>query len=137
MIEIQLQGIPELDAALDRWERDVIEVIAKEVDASGEHLLHVSQQLAPLLTGELMGSGTKDIVRVDEILRQISTTIGFHRPYARRMHESVYNPGVRTRGKPPVDGMVPGRKYIEQPLRRYAQEYLKRWAGAIANTGLR
>lgn len=137
MIEVKFEGIKELSAALDRWEEDVVQRLTQEVDKSGEHLLGVSKQLCPVLTGDLMRSGTKEPVKADSVSKEISVKIGFHKRYAARRHEEVYNPGPITRGKPPVDGMVPGRKYIEQPLMRYPQEYMRQWANAIASMGLR
>ncbi len=137
MIEVRFEGIKELSTALDRWEGDVIQRLTQEVDKSGEHLLSVSKQLCPVLTGDLMRSGTKDPVKVDAMNREISSSIGFHKRYAARRHEEVYSPGPITRGKPVVDGMVPGRKYIEQPLMRYPQRYMRQWADAIASMGLR
>lgn len=138
MIEVKFEGIEELSTALSRWEEDVIQVIEGEVAKSGEHLIGTAQRLAPKLVGDLEGSGTVDPVVRDIVKREIRIEVGFRGlPYAIRMHESVYNLGPISRGKPSVDGMMVGRKYLEQPLLKYSQRYFREWAEAISNTGLR
>lgn len=130
MFEIEWTGISELQQAFESGLDEVLDELEKAVDLSGEHLLSVSMRLAPKLTGDLEGSGTKDPVQ--RSADEISVEIGFRGlPYARRRHEEVYNPGIITRGKPSVDGMTPGRKYIEQPLNKYASEYRRDWAEAV------
>ncbi len=129
MIEITWEGIKEFGDLLDRAESEGIQVLMKAVDGSGEHCLSQAQKLAPKLTGDLEGSGNADPVK--HIGHEIVKQIGFHTKYARRRHEEVYNLGTISRGKPGVDGMMVGRKYLEQPLTRYAPKYFKDWADAL------
>lgn len=131
MITIKLEGVKEVINALEQWEKDVIDVLAKAIDDSAEDLLTKAKGLAPKLTGDLEGSGTKDPIVVDSGKREISVEIGFHKVYAARRHEEVYKPGPITRGKPVVDGMRPGRKYLEKPLRKYRKKYPEMWAEEI------
>lgn len=130
MIEMRFEGIDAVRQAFDRAESLALDELERAVDESTEHLLSTSMRLAPKLTGDLEGSGTKDptVRRRDEIVG----TMGFRGlPYARRRHEEVYTPGLITRGKPQVDGMTPGRKYIEQPLMKYVRRYIEEWADAV------
>jgi hypothetical protein len=131
MITIELEGVEEVIAALEQWEKEVIEILAKAIDESGEHLLTTAKGLAPKLTGDLEGSGTKDPVVIDDVNREVSVEVGFHKVYAARRHEEIYKPGPITRGKPTVDGMRPGRKYLEKPLLKYRKKYPQEWAKAI------
>ncbi len=131
MFEIKFEGIDEVSDALTRWEGEAIEALTRAIDASGEHLLATSQKLTPKLTGDLEGSGDKTPVKQDRGV-EISVEVGYrHLPYARRRHEEVYNLGTITRGKPNVDGMTVGRKYLEQPVIRYFQRYISEWAAAV------
>ena len=132
MIHITLEGVEEVQRALQQFERRAIDELVAEMTKSKEDLLSKSQQLAPVLTGKLMESGTADPpvgmrVQPDEI----SAEVGYHVVYARRRHEEFYNPGPRTASKPQVDGMIPGRKYLEQPALRYAKDYLQAWTAAV------
>lgn len=129
MLDIQLEGVEEVLEALQRWEDEVIQVLIQSINKSGEHLLGVAMDLTPKLTGDLEGSGTMDPVQV--IPGQISVEVGFHKVYALRRHEEVYNLGPISRGKPPVDGMQVGRKYLERPLLKYSKRYPQDWADAI------
>ena len=130
MIEMQFEGIEAVRQAFDRAEAAALNELERAIDESTEHLLATSIRLAPKLTGDLEGSGTKapTVRRQDEIIG----TMGFRGlPYARRRHEEVYSPGPITRGKPAVDGMTPGRKYVEQPLVKYSGRYIGEWAAAV------
>ncbi len=130
-ISVKWEGFGEVKKALERWEKHVVAAIAKAVDENGEDLLQKSQALAPLLTGDLAGSGTKGKVVVDGTRHEISVTVGFHKAYAARQHEAPVNPGPLTASKPLVDGMQPGRKYLERPLRKYIQRYRQNIADAV------
>ena len=133
-ISIEWEGFEDVKRALDRWEEEAVQAAARGVDESGEDLLQKAQALAPKLKGDLEGSGTKDQVRVNALSKEISVEIGFNKTYAARRHEEDYNPGPITRGKPAVDGMMPGRKYIERPLQYYTPRYMQNIADAVRET---
>jgi len=130
MIEIKWTGIDEFGKLLDGLEDEVLSVLEGVVDRSGEHCLAQAQKLAPKLTGDLEGSGTPE--RAAIVGGGVDKQIGFGGlPYVVRRHEEVYNPGTKTRGKPSVDGMTPGRKFLENPVRHYANQYFGEWAKAV------
>ncbi len=129
MIEITWTGFKEFEHLLDKAGEEGIQVLVKAVDESGEHCLSQAQKLAPKLTSDLEGSGNADPVK--NTGSEISKKIGFNTKYAARRHEEVYNLGPISKGKPPVDGMTVGRKYLEQPLVKYAQKYFKDWANTL------
>jgi len=130
MFQIKFEGIREVQRAFDRAEQGALEALGRAVDESGEHLTGTSQQLAPKLTGDLEGSATKQPLQTTPF--EILSEVGFRGlPYARRRHEEVYSPGPITAGKPTVDGMTPGRKYLEQPLVKYSGRYPQEWADAV------
>jgi len=129
VIEIQWEGIEQWCDMLDQLDQDFLPEISKEVDNAGEHLLAQSKKLCPVLTGDLMRSGTKTPVRV--VGSGASVDVGFHKIYGARRHEEVYNPGPITQSKPTVDGMVPGRKYLENPLLFYTPQYYEAFAKII------
>ena len=136
-ISMEWEGFEEVRRALDAWEEETIEAITKAQDENGEHLLSASQGLAFHLTGDLAGSGTKEEVKVDQFNREISVDVGFHKEYAARRHEEpgYYDktniPGPITRSKPPVDGMLPGRKFLERPLKHFMKRYIENIVDAI------
>lgn len=134
LISIEWTGFEDVKRALDHWGEDAVRAATQALDECLEDLLQKSQALAPKLYGDLEGSGTKDAVRVNPITKEISGSVGYNKIYAARRHEEVYNPGPITRGKPPIDGMVPGRKYLEQPLMRYSRKYMENIADGIRET---
>lgn len=125
---MEITGTDEVIRALDQWERESIDVLTKAVDASLEDLLTKAQGLAPKLTGDLEGSGTKTAIKANAATHEISGEVGFHKVYAARRHEETYKPGLITRGKPPIDGFLPGPKYLERPLWRNMNRYFESWA---------
>ena len=134
MLEISLDNLEEVKKALDSWGDLALEAVKKGLRDDGEHLLAASQKLAFQLTGDLMGSGTLEMKGSGDTLM---AEVGFHTEYAARRHEEpgYYDrtnaPGRITRGKPSVDGMVPGRKYLERPLLHYQEDYLENIAEEI------
>ena len=132
-ISVDWTGFEEVKAALDRWGRENIEAIERQLDDCGEDLLSKSQALAPKLTGDLEASGTKDPVQA--IPSGMGVQVGFNMGYAARQHEGPGKPGPITRGKPSVDGMQPGRKYLERPLKRYQDQYKQDIADAMREVG--
>ncbi|MEW6661964.1 MAG: HK97 gp10 family phage protein [Bacillota bacterium] len=133
-IHIEWEGFEEVKRALEEWKEEAITAIVEAMDQNGEDLLQKAQALAPKLTGDLEGSGTKSEVKVDPVNKIISVQVGFHKPYAARRHEESYRPGLITMGKPGADGMKSGRKYLERPLKRYARKYIENVAEAVRST---
>ena len=134
MIQIEWEGFDEVKRAFDDWAEDVIKELTVAMDENGDDLLQKSQALAPKLTGDLEGSGTKGDVLVSPISKEISVAVGFHKTYAARRHEENSNPGSITSGKPGVDGMKAGTKYLERPLQRYTPKYMQNLADAVRRT---
>ena len=134
MIQIEWEGFEEVKRALDDWADDVIKELAAAMDENGEDLLQKSQALAPKLTGDLEGSGTKGDVKVKHSNKEISVEVGYNKIYAARRHEEDANPGPITAGKPGVDGMKAGPKYLERPLQRYTPQYMQNLTAAVRRT---
>ena len=134
LISIEWTGFEDVKRALDKWGEDAIQAATKGTNDCLEDLLQKSQALAPKLSGDLEGSGTVERANANPITREISGSVGYNKVYAVRRHEEAYNPGPITRGKPGVDGMTPGRKYLEQPLVRYTSKYMEVIAAAIRMT---
>lgn len=133
-MSIEWENLDEMKKALDDWEADVIRELVRAQDENGEDLLQKSQALAPKLDGDLEGSGTKSAVKADPYTREISVEVGYNMVYAARRHEEDYTPGPITRGKPGVDGMAAGNKYLERPLIRYMSKYMQNLANAVRRT---
>jgi len=89
------------------------------LDAAAEDLLSRAQQLAPQLSGEMIGSG--DIKRRGR-KDLVSRTIYFTSPYAVRRHEDFYNLGPISSMKTSPDGPV-GRKYLSRPFEAHRDRY--------------
>lgn len=138
---VDWSGFEEVKKALDKWGNDVVSAATRAVDDCAEDLLSKAQALTFKKDGDLEASGTKDPVSVDPITKEISAQVGFNTSYAARRHEepghydATNNPGPITRSKPAVDGMLPGRKYLERPLRKYMNKYLQDIADAIRGVG--
>ncbi|MEC1786084.1 hypothetical protein [Schinkia azotoformans] len=98
------------------------ESLAEEaVNEVAEDLLKVSQDLAPQDQSFLMGSGSVDPAHKNGT--DIVSSVGFNTEYAKRMHEDFYELGDISKQKPNVDGMKVGRKYLEQPTKKYGDKY--------------
>jgi len=124
--DIRFDGIDEMNNTFDKLTNEVIQELLASVDDSGEHLLTQSQKLAPKLKGDLEASGDKRPARLDG--DEIVCSIHFSGlPYIERRHEEDYTPGLITAGKPWVDGMKPGRKFMENPLIYYKNKYVNDW----------
>lgn len=138
--EIIFTGFDEILKNMDELEQAIDNTVKQAVTDCGMDLDKVSTELAPLLEGDLQGSADLDIKKTNEGWR---SSVTFKSPYALRRHEEQYRPGVHkeynsdgqyvgdiidgrgpfTRSKPSVDGMEPGRKYLERPVKKYEQKY--------------
>lgn len=128
---IEWEGLEEVKAALDRFEAEAISDLTRAMDENGEHLLARSQELAPLDSGDLTGSGTKPPAKSNPVLKEVSVEVGFNKVYAARMHEDVYSPGPLTRSKPGNEAGKAGRKYLERPLKYWTEYYMSNLADAL------
>ncbi|RKL63019.1 hypothetical protein DXT63_08465 [Thermoanaerobacteraceae bacterium SP2] len=147
---IQWDGIEEIMANLDKATDEVIKAIEEGVSENAGHLLEKAKALAPLLTGDLEAAGHlgKLINNGKEIKQRVifsgvpyalrrheeAPRMGTYPQYdqeGRRIGEYIDGRGVFTRGKPPVDGMEPGRKYLERPLKFYSKKYMQTIANKV------
>jgi hypothetical protein len=76
-----------------------------------------------------MESGNVDSAKKEG--SEIVASVGFNKEYALRMHEDFYNLGATSAGKPSVDGMSVGRKYLEQPTIKYGEKYAEHISNRI------
>lgn len=120
----------ELLKALDNAAKEVLQAVDEALIENAEDLVTKSKGLAPLDTGDLIRSITRSNIKNDFYGGKY-IKVGANTPYALRMHEDFYNPGEKTKSRPEVDGMKAGRKYIERPLKKYADEYMKNIADNI------
>jgi hypothetical protein len=146
--EIHFEGLDSLLENFDELEKAAEQTIKQAVKDCIEDLGKVSAKLAPLLEGDLQASNN---VQDKAIGNEIIGEIKFNSPYALRRHEEEYRPGRHmeydssgrpvgyiidgrgplTRSKSSVDGMEPGRKYLERPLKKYEGKYQKYVANAV------
>lgn len=146
---IKWDGLDELLKGLDKAADEVIKAIEEGVNDAASDLLSKAQQLAPRLTGDLEGSG--HLGKLQNTGAGIQRRVIFSTPYALRRHEEPYRPGKHmeyglngekvgyiivgrgpiTRSKASVDGMRPGRKYLERPLKKNADKYQKHIADKV------
>ena len=107
--------------------RNVRDEVAQQLDEAAEDLLLRARQLAPQLSGELIGSG--DIAR-----RQsrdiVSRTIFFDSPYAVRRHEDFYSLGPISSIKSSPDGSI-GRKFLQRPFEAHRDRYQRQIAHGL------
>ena len=125
---------------IDKFEKDVKLNLVNSINDCAEDLLNKSQALTPLLTGDLQSSGSVTKATKDNL----DAKVGYNSKYAIYQHEKPYSNkiykayyrgryigtvvggrGVFTRNKPGVDGMAAGRKYLERPIKKYKDKYLK------------
>ncbi len=132
-MRIRVEGVEEVKRALDAWGNAALLAAARSVADCGEDLQGKAQALSPQLRGDLAGTAnTKHGIDGTKVYAEVS----FNIIYAARRHEEQYSPGPITAGKPSVDGMMPGRKYLENPTRHYRNKYLQDIADAIRRGGM-
>jgi len=127
-IKFDLTGVEEVLAALDSGNEKALAAAEAGMQEVTADLLRVSTALAPQLTGDLMATGTREVERHGTV---VEGTVSFSTPYALRRHEENYKPGPITANKPMIDGMKPGRKYLEQPLKKYSRKYVEHIAEKV------
>ncbi|AGK97409.1 hypothetical protein [Clostridium pasteurianum] len=138
--EITFTGFEEVLQNLDSLEEAIDKEVKQAVMDCGLDLQKVASELAPLLESDLQGSGN---TTEENNGQGYTVKVTFDSPYAKRRHEEPYRSGVHkeynsagvyvgdiidgrgpfTRSKPAIDGMAPGRKYLERPLKKYEQKY--------------
>lgn len=99
-------------------------VLLEGMSENAEDLLSVSQSLAPLEEGGLMESGS--VEKPKRVGNEIQATVGYSSIYAIRRHEDIFNLGALSLQKPAIDGMKPGRKFLERPAKQYGEKYSNR-----------
>lgn len=118
-------------AVIRRRMRKIVRNVRAEVivalDEAAEDLLSRADQLAPQLSGEMIGSG--DIAGYQS-RHLISRTIFYASPYAVRRHEDFYNLGPISSLKRSPDGEV-GRKYLSRPFEAHNARYQREIGDAI------
>lgn len=139
---VKLEGFEEFARNMDRLSKDMVEKLVEGVTDITEDLASKSQKLSPKLEGPLEESAA---VNIEKTNRDITGTVSYNTPYVLRRHEEPYKPGTRkeydssgrpvgyiidgrgpiTRSKPSVDGMEPGRKFLERPFKKYVKKYEK------------
>ena len=138
--DVKLEGFEEFARNMDRLSDEMIEKLVEGVTDITEDLASKSQKLSPKLEGILEESAA---VKIEKSSKNITGTVSYNSPYALRRHEEPYKTGTRkeydksgrpvgyiidgrgpiTRGKPSVDGMQPGRKYLERPFKKNIKKY--------------
>lgn len=149
--DLKLEGMEDVLAALDKAEAEVMEAVAEAQQENAEDLLGKAVELAPIDTGTLRRSGE---AHTERDAAGTTGVVSFNTPYAVRRHEEAPRKGIHpryvkrgdkwvregeyinglgpiTRSSPGVDGMKPGRKYLERPLKKYARKYVQHVADRV------
>lgn len=146
---VEFEGLESIMTGFDELERAINEEVKQAVIDCTEDLGKVSVQLSPLLEGDLAGSYSLEVKPDNNTYKG---QVKFNTPYALRRHEEPYSSrkpymeydksgrpvgkiingrGPLTRSKSSVDGMEPGRKYLERPIKKYEGKYQKYIANAV------
>lgn len=144
-IDFSLEGYEELVRNLDRADVNVTRALTVAQEENAEDLRGAAVELAPIDTGALRRSSE---AHIEHTASGVDGVVTFNTPYAVRRHEEAPRMGVhprytrrggkwvrageyidgrgpQTRSAPGIDGMEPGRKYLERPLRRRASKYMQ------------
>lgn len=144
-IDFTLEGYAELLANLDRADVSIVRALEIAQDENAEDLRGAAVELAPIDTGALRRSSE---AHIEHTSSGVDGVVTFNTPYAVRRHEEaprmgthpryvkrggewvrdgeyIDGRGPQTRAAPGVDGMEPGRKYLERPLRKRAPKYMQ------------
>jgi hypothetical protein len=127
-IKFDLTGVEEVLAALDQAEESIRATVKSAMQDNVAHLQEASVALAPILSSNLRDSVSSE---VNDIPQGVEGTVAFGTVYALRRHEEEYKPGPITAQSPGYDGMKPGRKYLERPLKRYSRKYMEHIANKV------
>jgi hypothetical protein len=118
---------------LDFAEEEGVALAEEALNENAEDLLSKSQDYAPVLAGDLMGSGSVDpATRETESLK---ARVGYSKEYSLRMHEDIYNLGELSEQKQSASGKKIGRKYLQRALvensEKYTENIMKKVKGAF------
>jgi hypothetical protein len=106
---------------LDFADEEGVALAEEALNENAEDLLSKSQDYAPILEGDLMGSGAVDpATRETESLK---ARVGYSKEYALRMHEDVYNLGELSEQKQSTTGKKVGRKFLQRALVENGEKY--------------
>ncbi len=112
--------------ALRRAEGFILEAVNEQFDDYAELVLSLSNDLAPQLTGDMIGSSGTDARKGKSVTTR---TVFYKAPYAVRQHEGFFNPGPITKTKPGA-----GRKYLSRAYDQTRGKFLKRLGKAIGRS---
>jgi hypothetical protein len=118
---IEITGVPEVQANLQKYARDLPGVVQDELELFGEKILQVSLKEVPWDTTALMQTGTVEEEKDTSVIlggfnlgnEQRGVIIGYNKVYAHRQHEDMtfHHPKPGTKAK-----------YLEDPAMRIAPE---------------
>lgn len=129
---IQLVGIEESNARIDKLVIDALKSVENELDIIGLDLAGKASMKAPVRTGDLRGSwfaiaNKKNLLGMDSdknpesarlglpMAGKMEVIVGFSEPYAERQHESMTF--LHELGGEP--------KFLENPFKENAAKYIK------------
>jgi hypothetical protein len=118
---IDITGVPEVQAALEKYIRELPGVVQDELELFGEKILQESLKEVPWDTTALMQTGTVESEKESTVILrgfnlgndQRGVIIGYNKVYAHRQHEdmTLHHPKPGTKAK-----------YLEDPANRIAPE---------------
>ena len=116
----ELEGADELKKALKKYEKGLIEELAKEIPKEAEQVLSEAIFEAPVLSGELAASGQVRTKRSKDRIRSVAS---FESHYAAAEHEGFH-------GGRKVNDPGQGFKFFERAFHRFEVGFIGR-VGAL------
>jgi hypothetical protein len=118
--------------SLDECDKAVQEAAAAGVYEAASAVQKTAQELSPFLHGDLEASAQTQLVRStpDRPVAIVSFG-GTAAKYALRRHEEACNDGPGTLNKPAVEGIRPGRKYLENALKLRTKQIMEHIARKV------
>ena len=105
---VEIEGMDKLNALFSGMPKEVSDSVERELKIVCADLQGKAQNLAPVDTGDLIGSAYNEVKVLDG-------EVGFTEPYALRQHE-------QTGYKHPHGGQA---KFLEQPYKENRDDYVK------------
>jgi hypothetical protein len=106
-----------------------------ELENIGDDLIRISSNIAPISTGTLRKSHSKEVLKgknghsVEIAFSAIEDSVRYGMfNYALWTHEMEYDKGPRSAAASGTDGYEVGNKYLERPLYGESEKYLE-WLG--------
>lgn len=127
IFSIEIKGIDEMIARLDRIPDEALDVLEKTVKENAHHLIAESKKQCPVDTGRLRGTAT--VGRVKRKSQEVSVEVGYGTDYAIYVHERKdLDHSTDKHGKPKHGQKA---KFLEDPLKENADYYSKRNEAAL------